>query len=257
VAGKILYHGETNDSPLDLACLDPKGKRIRDIRGSKIAIIFQDPMTCLSPVHTIGNQITESILLHESGIKKTEAREKAVELLKDVGMPRPDKQIDAYTFELSGGMRQRAMIAVALAEGPKLLLADEPTTFVDVTIQAKIIELLGELHRKNAMSILFITHNLWVIEQIADEVAVMYLGKIVEKGSVEDIFDRAKHPYTQLLLECVPTLSSTPKKMLTTIEGYAPDPYFLPIGCPFEVRPGHQVSCFLYTDQKERAEDEE
>ncbi len=276
VAGKILYYGKNGDSPLDLAGLDAKGKRMRHIRGKEISIIFQDPMTCLSPVHTIGNQIIEAVFLHNPGIKKIEARDKAIKLLKEVGMPRPERHIDAYSFELSGGMRQRAMIAVALSGNPKLLLADEPTTAVDVTIQAKIIDLLRELHHKNSMSILFVTHDLGVIRQIADEVIIMYLGKIVEKGNVKDIYERPKHPYTQLLLQCIPSLSSIPKQMLTTIEGRAPDPYLLPPGCPFgkrcprfmertcgqsmpssvKIEENHQVSCFLYTDKKEELEED-
>lgn len=274
VGGRILYRGQPNGSPLDLAGLPPKGGRIRTVRGTEIGIIFQDPMTCLSPVHTIGNQIMESVLLRQSGLTKREAWDRTLELLRDVGMPKPEEQIDAYTFELSGGMRQRAMIAVALAGNPKLLLADEPTTAVDVTIQAKILDLLEELHHKNSMSILFVTHNLRVMEEIADDVVVMYLGKIVEKGATRDVFVNPKHPYTQLLLQCVPSLRSVPKGILTTIEGRAPDPYFLPPGCPFgercpqfiadscgvfmpsqvELEPGHRVSCFQYTDEKESAE---
>ncbi len=276
VAGKVLYYGKNNDSSLDLAGLDAKGKRIRHIRGKEISIIFQDPMTCLSPVHTIGNQIIEAIRLHNPGIKKIEARDKAIELLKEVGMPRPERHIDAYSFELSGGMRQRAMIAVALSGRPKLLLADEPTTAVDVTIQAKILDLLRELRRKNSMSILFVTHDLGVVQQIADEVIIMYLGKIVEKGDVKDIYERPKHPYTQLLLQCIPSLTSIPKQTLTTIEGRAPDPYLIPPGCPFsercpqfikgtceqampslvEIEESHQVSCFLYADEKEELEED-
>lgn len=277
VAGKILYYEKNNDSSLDLARLEEKGKEIRHIRGKEISIIFQDPMTCLSPVHTIGNQIIEAVRLHNPSIKKIEARDKAIELLKEVGMPRPERHIDAYSFELSGGMRQRAMIAVALSGRPKLLLADEPTTAVDVTIQAKIIELLRELRHKNSMSILFVTHDLGVVRQIADEVIIMYLGKIVEKGDVKDIYERPKHPYTQLLLQCIPSLTSIPKQILTTIEGRAPDPYLIPPGCPFnercpqfikgtceqfmpslvEIGKNHQVSCFLYADEKEELKDKE
>ena len=270
VAGKILYYGKNDDSPLDLARLDEKGRRIRQIRGREISIIFQDPMTCLSPVHTIGNQIIEAVCHYDPGIEKKEARDKTIELLKEVGMPQPERHIDVYPFELSGGMRQRAMVAVALSGRPKLLLADEPTTAVDVTIQAKIIDLLRELRRTNSMSILFVTHDLRVIQQIADEVIIMYLGKIVEKGTVKDIYESPKHPYTQLLLQCIPSLSSTPQEPLTTVEGRAPDPYFVPPGCPFSERcpqfmenicdrsmppsvmleGNHEVSCFLYADEK-------
>lgn len=272
VAGQILYYGNNNGSSLNLAHLDAESEALRNIRGSEISIIFQDPMTCLSPVHTIGNQIIEAVLLRNPELGKKEARNKAIELLREVGMPKPERHIDVYSFELSGGMRQRAMIAVALSGKPKLLLADEPTTAVDVTIQAKILDLLKQLHLKNSMSILYVTHDLGVIAQIVDEVAIMYLGKIVEKGNMKDIYARPMHPYTQLLLQCIPRLDSSPKSILTTIEGRAPDPYLIPAGCPFaercsqsiegicdrfmprsiEIEENHQVSCFLYTEEKEK-----
>lgn len=272
VAGNILYYG-SNGSCLDLAHLDSKSEEIRLIRGAEISIIFQDPMTCLSPVHTIGNQIIEAVSLRNPDLGKREARNRAIELLKEVGMPKPERHIDTYSFELSGGMRQRAMIAVALSGKPKLLLADEPTTSVDVTIQRKIIDLLKELHQNNSMSILYVTHDLGVIAQIVDKVATMYLGKIVEYGNIDDIYDHPKHPYTQLLLQCIPSLSSNPKRILTTIEGRAPDPYLVPPGCPFaercpqlidetcnkfmpesvRIEGEHRVSCFLYSSEKEES----
>ena len=275
VGGKILYYKKNDGAPLDLARLNPKGKEIRSIRGKVISIIFQEPMTCLSVVHTIGNQIMESILFHERGIKKPEARDRAIELLRKVGMPRAERQIDAYSFELSGGMRQRAMIAVALSAGPELLIADEPTTAVDVTIQAKVMSLLIELQHETSMSILFITHDLGIIANMSDDVVVMYLGKIVEMGSLVDIYDRPKHPYTQALLRCVPHLSFTPMEFLATIKGSVPDPYAKPSGCPFgnrcsdfmqgvcdqympyfeEVERNHRVACYLYTDKQEERED--
>ena len=272
VTGEILYRKKNGGSTLDLARLDPKGKEIRSVRGKVISMIFQEPMTCLSPVHTIGNQIMESILLHEKGIKKSEARDRVIELLREVGMSAAEKQVDAYSFELSGGMRQRAMIAVALSARPEFLIADEPTTAVDVTIQAKVIDLLKELQTKNSMSILYITHDLGVIAEISDDVVVMYLGKIVEKGTVLDVYDRPKHPYTQSLLQCIPRLSSTPKKFLATIKGGVPGPYSQPQqGCLFnnrcpqfmkgicdrsmpslvKVEKNHQVACFLHKEESE------
>ena len=266
VGGSILYN-DKNSHSIDLLRLHPKGEAIRHIRGKKIAMIFQEPMTCLSPVHTIGNQIIESILLHEPNMGKTEARDKAIDLLREVGIPRPDRHIDAYPFELSGGMRQRALIAVALAADPELLIADEPTTAIDVTIQAKFLDLLRRLQQERAMSILFITHDLGVIAEISKEVVVMYLGKVVEKGKVEDVYDHPRHPYTQALFKCIPHMDTPPKRILPTIKGSVPDPFSRPSGCPFsdrcphmmegicnlsipplvEVEKDHQVSCFLYT----------
>lgn len=271
VSGKIVYHDRESSSSVDITTLKPTGKSMRNIRGRAIAMIFQEPMTCLSPVHTVGNQIIESIKEHAKGIGKKEAKRRVIELLKAVGMPNPERQVDAYTFELSGGMRQRAMIAVALAAGPELLLVDEPTTAVDVTIQAKIMDLLRNLQKETSMSMLFITHNMGIIAEMAREVAVMYLGKIVEKGNKMDVFDRPKHPYTQVLLDCIPHLSFTPKSFLATIKGNVPDPFSQPLGCPFsnrcprfilnvcdqsmpaltEVEKDHQVACYLYAEERE------
>lgn len=269
VSGKIIYHG-TDGSSVDIARLELKGKQMRDIRGKVISMIFQEPMTCLSPVHTIGNQIMESIRLYEKGIKKKEARDRAISVLKRVGMPRPERHVDAYSFELSGGMRQRAMIAVALAGEPDLLIADEPTTAIDVTIQAKFMDLLKKLQAETSMAILLITHDLGVVSKISQDVVVMYLGEIVEKGLVGSIFDRPKHPYTQGLLNCIPRASYTPKVFLPTIEGSVPDSLHRPSGCPFsnrcpqfkmgacdqampsliEVEENHSVACFLYSEEQ-------
>lgn len=274
VGGKILYYEKNGYPPLDLVQLSPKGKRIRHIRGKEIAMIFQEPMSCLSPVHTIGNQIIEAIRLYGPGIKKAEARKKAVRLLKEVGISGPEKLINAYTFELSGGMRQRVLIAIALAGEPRLLIADEPTTAIDVTIQAKFLDLLRELQSRKHMAVLFITHNMGVIAEMAQEVIVMYLGRIAEKGSVEDIFDRPKHPYTQALLKSIPSVDVAPKEILATIKGSVPDPYSQPPGCLFsnrcsqfmkricdlsipslvEVEKDHQVSCFLYANHNQKME---
>lgn len=276
VGGRILYYDKNGYSPLDLVQLNPKGKRIRHIRGKEIAMIFQEPMSCLSPVHTIGNQIIEALRLYEPGIKKAEARKRAIELLKEVGIPGAEKLINAYTFELSGGMRQRALIAIALSGEPKLLIADEPTTAIDVTIQRKILDLFGKLQSRKHMAVLFITHDMGVIAEMVQEVVVMYLGRIVEKGSVEDIFDRPEHPYTQALLKSIPSVDVAPKEILTTIKGSIPDPYSYPPGCLFsnrcpqfmrgvcnlsipplvEIEKEHQVSCFLYVNHNKKMEKE-
>ena len=268
VAGKILYHEREPEAVTDLSALKPTGKEMRSFRGNCISMVFQEPMTCLSPVHTVGAQIIESIREHNRGMGRKEARERAVDLLNETGMPNPERQIDAYTFELSGGMRQRAMIAVALAGRPELIIADEPTTAVDVTIQAKIMDLLKKLQEENQMSILFITHDLGIIAEMSEHVAVMYLGKIVESGPLREVYHDSKHPYTQVLLKCIPQSSFTPKSLLATIKGTVPDPFAHPPGCPFsnrcpefkrgvcdqampaleDVSGNHAVACFLYGD---------
>ena len=267
--GSIRFHGE--GGPTDIAELKPNDERIRRIRGKEIAMIFQEPMSCLSPVHTVGNQIIEALQLYYPGMDKKEARERAIDLLGLVGIPSPDKLIDSYIFELSGGMRQRVLIAMSLAGEPKLLMADEPTTAIDVTIQAKVLELLLDLHKKNKMSIMFITHNMGVIAEIAQDVIVMYLGRVAEKGNVTDIFDEPKHPYTQALLKSIPGIEVEPRTRLETIKGSVPDPYSRPAGCPFvnrcmyvveglcdrkepplyRISSGHSVSCFLYRTEEE------
>ena len=271
VEGQIIYYDRQTGFPTNLTLLKPKGKQMRSFRGGVISMVFQEPMTCMSPVHRIGKQIVENISLHRKELSGKRAREKAIELLAEVGMPNPRRQIDAYTFELSGGMRQRAMIAVALAGRPELIIADEPTTAVDVTIQAKIMELLRKLQQENRMSILFITHDLGLMAEVSDDLAVMYLGKIVEIGSLRDIYHNPKHPYTRVLLHCIPQKSFTPKSYLATIKGSVPDPFAQPPGCPFsnrcpdfldgvcdrampalvEVEPNHRTACYLYTDQSQ------
>ena len=272
--GEILFHDRDDDSVKDLAAYKPTSREMRSFRGSSISMIFQDPMTCLSPVHTIGNQIIENVRENNTGIGKKEARERAIELLGQVGMPNPRRQVDVYTFELSGGMRQRAMIAVALAGGPELIIADEPTTAVDVTIQAKIMDLLKKLQHDNSMSILFITHDLGLIAEMSEDVAVMYLGKIVEQGRLRDIYHDPMHPYTQVLLKCIPQTSFKPKSFLATIEGSVPDPFSHPPGCPFSnrcsefmqgvcdrampellnVAEEHTVACYRYSDSSRSGE---
>ena len=263
VKGKMLFN--LDKGFVDLVKLNPQGKEIRNIRGKEISMIFQEPMTSFSPVHTIGNQIMEVIMLHQD-LSKRDARNKAVELLKKVGMPKPAQIIDAYSFNLSGGMRQRAMVAMALSCQPSLLIADEPTTAVDVTIQAQVLELIGELQKELDMALIIITHDLAVIAELADKVLIMYLGKDVEYASVDELFYSPKHPYTKGLLASVPKLGEGSQQKIEPIAGSVPSPYEMPSGCLFhprcshfisglcdkkeppliEVGKNHQVSCFLY-----------
>jgi peptide/nickel transport system ATP-binding protein len=241
VGGEILFYRHSNipgtaGDVIDLAALDPRGKQIRAIRGKDISMIFQEPMTSLSPVHTIGNQIMEVLLLHLN-VSKAEARERAVEVLRQVGIPRPAERLDTYPFQLSGGMRQRAMIAMALACRPSLLIADEPTTALDVTTQAQILDLMRGLQKELGMAMMFITHDLGVVAEIADDVAVMYLGTVAEYGTVDAIFHNPKHPYTRALLRSIPKLGQRGLgRRLDTIRGIVPDPYNRPPGCPYCTR---------------------
>ena len=234
VSGEILFR-QRDGRTVDLAQLNPKGREIREIRGGEISMIFQEPMSSLSPVHTIGSQIMEAILLHLP-VTKQEARKRAVSMLDLVGIPRPSETLDAYSFELSGGMRQRAMIAIALACEPQLLIADEPTTALDVTTQANILDLIADLQQESGMSVLFITHDLGVVAEIADEVVVMYLGRDVESGAVDAIFHDPKHPYTRALLQSIPRYDSRDNKRLYSIKGTVPHPFDRPAGCPFHPR---------------------
>ncbi len=258
--GQILFHKDPESDPIDLTQLNPKGAQMRDIRGNDIAMIFQEPMTSLSPVHTIGNQIAEAIRLHQNTDKK-EARERAIDALNKVRLPRPDRQVDAYPHELSGGMRQRAMIAMALSCNPSLLIADEPTTALDVTVQAQILDLMRDLQSDIGMAIMLITHDLGVVASMADYVAVMYLGKIVEYSDTRTVFKNPRHPYTRGLLNSIPQVGQ--KRRLVPIEGTIPDPFEIPQGCAFaprcphvmdkcreepqllEIESGHRVSCWL------------
>lgn len=266
VGGRILYYGR--GPVIDLATLDPKGREIRSIRGREISMVFQEPMTSFHPVYTIGNQIMEVIRLHQ-GCTKEEARERSIEALRKVEMPKPEQQIDAYPFNLSGGMRQRAMIAMALACQPQLVIADEPTSALDVTIQAQILTHLADLQAELGMSVMMITHDLGVVAETAHSLLIMYMGENVEYGPVETVFYDAKHPYTQGLLASVPKLGKRAKEQLQPITGTVPSLYELPPGCPFHPRcphfmpgicdkdvpplvstaPDHQVRCFLYAEQ--------
>ncbi|MCY3947190.1 MAG: ABC transporter ATP-binding protein [Anaerolineaceae bacterium] len=237
--GEILWYGDP-DHPVDIAQLDPRGPDIRNLRWGEIAMIFQEPMTSLSPVHSIGNQMIEAIRLHHNATD-AEATEQSVELLNRVGLSQPARLLDAYRHELSGGMRQRVMIAMALTCSPRLLIADEPTTALDVTTQSQILDLMRDLQDEFGMAILFITHDLGVIAEMADDVAVMYLGKEVEIADVDTIFHRAAHPYTQALLRSIPRHDVVTER-LESIVGNVPDPYNIPPGCAFHPRCHHYLA---------------
>ena len=234
VEGEILLSRDSGEV-LDLAALKPQSKVMQSIRGKEISMIFQEPMSSLSPVHTIGNQIMEAIQLHFDADKK-EAKRRAIDILQRVGIPKAETRLGSYVFELSGGMRQRAMIAMALSCQPRLLIADEPTTALDVTTQANILDLIRELQKDMDMTIIFITHDLGVVAEIADEVVVMYLGKAVESGDVDTIFHDPKHPYTRELLQSIPKLGSSDRGRLQPIPGMVPHPFARPNGCDFHPR---------------------
>jgi peptide/nickel transport system ATP-binding protein len=236
LAGGEIWLNRIGAPPVDLAKLDPHGREMRHIRGKEIALIFQEPMTSLSAHYTVGNQIGEAILEHAEKPDKRAARARTLELLRLVGIPRPERRIDEYPFQLSGGLRQRVMIAMALACDPRILIADEPTTALDVTTQAQVLDLLRALQRERGLSVILITHDMGVIAEMADDVAVMYLGRIVERGPVEQIFHNPQHPYTRALLRSIPSILAKPRSKLETIEGSIPHPYNRPNGCPFHPR---------------------
>jgi peptide/nickel transport system ATP-binding protein len=281
VGGRILFRrrgdgadgGEGGDGVVDLTRLAPRGAAMRAIRGAEIALIPQEPMAAFSPVHTVGDQIVEAVRLHwrqwrpqGPPLSRGDARRITADLFRDVGISMPAERLDAYAWQLSGGLRQRAMIAMALSCQPRLLIADEPTTAIDVTTQAQVLNLLRELGRKHRTAIIFITHDLGVIAQIAHHVVVMYLGRVMEQGPVEAIFHAARHPYTRALLRSIPSLQVVPRVPLPIISGSIPHPFHRPPGCPFHPRcpdvirgvcdrrvpaPGpvgdrHDASCFLY-----------
>ena len=267
VGGEIVMT-RADGRAVDLTKLDANGREMRAIRGGEIGLIFQEPMTSFSPVHTVGAQIIEAIRLH-ANVDRKEARRRGIEVLRSVGIPKPERRIDEYSFELSGGLRQRAMIATALACDPRLLIADEPTTALDVTTQAQILDLLRRIQHERGMAIMLITHNLGVVAEMADDVVVMYLGRIVEQGRVDDIFHNPKHPYTRALLQSIPSIEAPARVKLPTISGSIPHPLNRPAGCPFHPRctafmpgrcdreeprltpvgEGQQASCFLYQDR--------
>jgi oligopeptide/dipeptide ABC transporter ATP-binding protein len=259
VGGEIWFDGR------DLRQLDESG--MRDVRGNEIAMIFQEPMTSLNPVFTVGEQIAEAVRLHQH-VGGAEARNRAIESLRSVGVPAPERRVRQYPHELSGGMRQRVMIAMALSCNPKLLIADEPTTALDVTIQAQILELIKEIQAKTATALLLITHDLGVVAETVQRVAVMYAGRIVEQGTVEEVLLSPKHPYTQGLLNSIPARQKHGQE-LSVIKGVVPNPFRMPPGCKFEprcpfawercrasepplerwTRDGRTVRCFLYSEE--------
>jgi len=268
VEGRVLFRGDGVGGVEDLAGLDPDGPRMRKVRGGEISLIFQEPMASFSPVHTVGSQIGEAIRLHRD-MTQREARAETVRLLSAVGVPQPGQRIDEYPYQFSGGMLQRAMIAMALSCRPRILIADEPTTALDVTTQAQILALLRRLQKETGMAVIFITHNLGVVAEMADAVVVMYLGAVVEKGPVKAVYHEPRHPYTQALLKSIPPIRGGGRQRLATIAGSIPHPLMRPSGCPFHPRcprfmPGtcdahepatasiasdHEVSCFLYGDE--------
>jgi len=266
VTGEILLYKQKDklkNGPVDIVKLSPFGAEIRAIRGSDIAMIFQEPMKAFSPIHTIGNQIMEALLLHVTD-KPKDAKDMAINSLKKVGIPSPEKRINDYPHQLSGGMRQRAMIAMALSCNPSILIADEPTTALDVTMQVQVLQLISDLKSEYKSSVIYITHDLGVIAEIADYVAVMYLGKVVEYTDVDTLFHNPLHPYTKALLSSIPTITKTKVNDLASIRGTVPYPMNLPSGCGFysrcervkaglchpdadvqlnELEPGHFVRC--------------
>jgi len=264
ITGSIDFDG------LDLLKLSPR--EMRKIRGNSISMIFQEPMTSLNPLHTCGKQIMEPILIHQKDVSKQEAKKQAIELLRMVGIPSPEQRFHEYPHQMSGGMRQRIMIAIALACNTKLLIADEPTTALDVTIQAQILDLMNSLKKKRNMSIIMITHDLGVVKEMCEEVVVMYTGQIVEKSPTELVFADPLHPYTKGLLNAIPKISSKVER-LEAIEGSVPDALNMPRGCSFHPRckfatercilespplfqleDGREVKCFIY-DGSERGDD--
>jgi peptide/nickel transport system ATP-binding protein len=269
IEGAIHFRRPSRDGGgagiVDLAVLAPNSPEMRAIRGAEIALIFQEPMSSFSPVHTIGNQIIEAILLHQP-VSRREARAQTIEILRRVGVSTPEERVDQLSNQLSGGLRQRAMIAMALSCKPTLLIADEPTTALDVTTQTQILELMRQLQKEDGMAIMLITHDLGVIAEMATDVAVMYLGRVVEQAPVDAIFHDPKHPYTRALLQSIPRIRARTRERLTPIAGSIPHPYDRPTGCPFHPRcinvmagkcdrdepalravgAGHAVSCFLY-----------
>src|SRR6478672_11986087 len=276
-AGEIRFRRRDSADMIDLTRLAPRGAEMRDIRGAEIALIPQEPMAAFSPVHTVGDQIVEAILLHghrwqEKGrrLTRAEARDITIGLFRDVGISMPEQRVGAYSWQLSGGLRQRAMIAMALSCKPRLLIADEPTTAIDVTTQAQVLALLRDLQARYNTAIIFITHDLGVIAQMASYVVVMYLGRVMEEGPVDEIFHAPKHPYTKALLRSIPSLYGETRVALPVISGALPHPFNRPPGCPFHPRcpdamprcstavPSLQpvgttqlASCFLHHDQVE------
>jgi peptide/nickel transport system ATP-binding protein/oligopeptide transport system ATP-binding protein len=264
VGGEIILHPGGDQKPIDIVKLEPHGRAMRNIRGAEISMVFQEPMTSLNPLFTVGNQIAEAVELHQK-VSHNEALDRALEMMTRVQISGPAQRVDEYPHQLSGGMRQRVMIAMALSCNPAILIADEPTTALDVTVQAQILDLMRDLQRDFNSAIILITHNLGVVSQMADDVAVMYLGKIVEYSSVHNIFHNPQHPYTVGLLNSVPVFGRKGEKVLVPIKGMVPTPSDKIVGCAFAPRCpkvmdicrqeepqikdqdlGHQVACWLY-----------
>jgi len=263
--GRITYYGNGAEQPVEITSLKPTSEAMRRLRGAEMAMIFQEPMTSFDPLFTVGEQIIETLLVHYPKLTRPEARQRAIEMLGKVRMPSPELMVDRYPHQLSGGMRQRVMIAMALSCNPKLLIADEPTTALDVTTESQILDLLRDLQAELGMAIMFITHDLAVASEMADEVIVMYLGYVVEKGPVAETLQRPRHPYTQALLDSIPKLGAPPGERLKAIAGMVPTPDQMPSGCPFHTRcpvaipgvcnvrlpelydcgPAHQARCVL------------
>lgn len=233
--GEIIYYSGDERGDIRIHELDRNGKEMRNLRGKDIAMIFQDPMTALNPVYSIGWQISEMIRSHEK-ISKQDAKKRALELITDMGIPNPEKRIDQYPHEFSGGMRQRAMIAMAMSCNPKVLIADEPTTALDVTIQAQIFELMNHLKKDYNTAIMMITHDMGVVCELADDVAVMYMGNIIESGTAEEVLGSPAHPYTRALLKSIPILGKGGDQEINPIKGSTPDPFDRPPGCQFAPR---------------------
>lgn len=263
VEGEILLRTRAGET-VDLAKVDAHGSKMRHIRGAEVAMVFQEPMTSLNPLYSIGAQIAESVQLHQK-VSRKEAMGRALEMLQKVQISEPKRRLQQYPHQLSGGMRQRVMIALALSCNPSILVADEPTTALDVTVQAQILDLMRKLQDEIDSSIIMITHNLGVVSQMANHVAVMYLGKVVEYAAVHELFHHPLHPYTEGLLNSVPVLGRKGKQILVPIKGIVPSPSEKIVGCPFasrcpkvmqscleqgpelrEMAPGHWVSCWLY-----------
>ena len=249
---------------------EPNGPEMRALRGPDMSMVFQDPMSSLNPVYKVGDQVAEGLLQHNKGMKKDEARKLVLEMFRKLGIPYPEERIDCYPHQFSGGMKQRVVIAIAMICNPELIICDEPTTALDVTIQAQIMDLLKELQLKEGKSIILITHNMGLVAEMADEVCVMYMGRVVEFGSLEDLFDRTSHPYTRALLRSVPVLGLADGQKLETIPGATPNPADLKGGCEFadrcsecmdrcrektipmfEIAPGHRVRCLKFDSYPE------
>lgn len=266
-SGEVIYYPCTGEKGLVLSEFGRNSKKIRAIRGKEIAMIFQDPMSTLNPVYTIGSQIMENLRSHEK-ISKEDAKARIIKLLGELGIPNPEERFDQYPHEFSGGMKQRVMIAIAMICNPNLLIADEPTTALDVTIQAQILDLMRKMQREHGTSIILITHNMGIVAEIADDVAVMYMGRVVEFGTLEQVFTNPLHPYTKALMRSVPVLGMDKSQELQTIEGSTPDAATTFTGCEFADRcefatqvcktrfpvdttyeDGHRVRCLLFEEK--------